>query len=293
MKRSMGAKIFDYINIIILVFLCIVTLYPFINVAALSFNQGTDAAKGGIYLWPRKFTLDNYKQVFRDSQILTAYFITIARTVLGIITSVFFTGLLSYGLSKKYLAGRKVYTLLCVFPMFFGGGLIPFYLLMRDLHLINNFLVYILPGVVQLFNMILMKTFFQSLPEELEESAWIDGASRFRTFISIIIPVSMPIIATICIFVGVGQWNSYFDGYMYMNNENLYPLQTYLYKLIQKTVISQDLTGMESQARMLQNVTYKTIVSATIMVTTLPVLFIYSFFQKYFTKGVMIGSLKG
>lgn len=141
--------------------------------------------------------------------------------------------------------------------------------------------------------MILMKTFFQTIPEELEESAWIDGAGKLRTFFSVIIPVSMPIIATICIFVGVGQWNAYFDGYIYMTNEDLYPIQTYLYKLIQKTVVNMNASSAESLARSQQTVTYKSIVSAALMATTLPVVFIYSVFQKYFAKGVMIGSLKG
>ncbi len=293
MKKSFGEKALDIINVILLVILCIVTVYPFLNAAALSFNQGMDAARGGIYLWPRVFTFENYKKVFADTAIITAYLITISRTVLGVVTSVLFTGFLGYGLSKKYLVGRRFYTLLCVFPMFFGGGLVPFYMLMKNLHLIDNFLVYILPGMVQLFNMILMKTFFQTLPEELEESAWMDGASRFRTFFSIIIPVSMPIIATICIFVGVSQWNSYFDAYIFMNDEKLYPIQTYLYKLIQKTVVTANVSSAEALARSKEEVSYKTIVSATLIVTTLPVVFIYTLFQKYFTKGVMIGSLKG
>lgn len=292
MKKSLGGKLFDFFNTILMVFVCITTLYPFLNTAAISLNSGIDAARGGIYLWPRVFSLKSYKVVFSDSNILNAAIISIIKTILGIIGTVLCTGIFAFGLSKKYLIGRKIYLIICVFTMFFYGGIIPHYLVYRDLHLTNNFLVYILPNLINVWYMVLMKTYFQQLPTEIEESAKIDGCSLFTIFFRIIIPISMPIVATICIFVGVDQWNAWFDAYLFISNEKLYPLQTYLYRILAFAQV-RERSGLEAQLIDRMAASELTIKCATVIVTTLPIIFIYSAFQKYFTKGIMIGSIKG
>lgn len=292
-QRPVSERVVMVVITIFMVLFCFCTLYPFINTLAISFNEGPDTLKGGIYFVPRIFTFQNYEEIFSDSSILSAYTITILRTVIGTVFTLMFTGLLAYGLSKKYLRGRKFYMVLCTFAMIFNAGLIPTYMLYRDAKLINNFWVYILPAAVNIWDMILMKNFFQQLPEEVEESAEIDGAGTMRIFFSIVIPISMPIIATIAIFSAVGQWNSWYDAYIFCTTRtDLHPIQTYLYKVIALSQATSS-NAAESQllARLKTNVT--TIRAATVVITILPIIFIYCLFQKHFIKGVMVGSLKG
>lgn len=292
-QRPASERVMMVVITIFMVLFCFCTLYPFINTLAISFNEGPDTLKGGIYFVPRIFTFQNYEEIFSDSSILSAYTITILRTVIGTVFTLMFTGLLAYGLSKKYLRGRKFYMVLCTFAMIFNAGLIPTYMLYRDVKLINNFWVYILPSAVNIWDMILMKNFFQQLPEEVEESAEIDGAGTMRIFFSIVIPISMPIIATIAIFSAVGQWNSWYDAYIFCTTRtDLHPIQTYLYKVIALSQATSS-NAAESQllARLKTNVT--TIRAATVVITILPIIFIYCLFQKHFIKGVMVGSLKG
>lgn len=292
-QRPVSERVMMVVITIFMVLFCFCTLYPFINTLAISFNEGPDTLKGGIYFVPRTFTFQNYEEIFSDSSILSAYTITILRTFIGTVFTLMFTGLLAYGLSKKYLRGRKFYMVLCTFAMIFNAGLIPTYMLYRDAKLINNFWVYILPAAVNIWDMILMKNFFQQLPEEVEESAEIDGAGTMRIFFSIVIPISMPIIATIAIFSAVGQWNSWYDAYIFCTTRtDLHPIQTYLYKVIALSQATSS-NAAESQllARLKTNVT--TIRAATVVITILPIIFIYCLFQKHFIKGVMVGSLKG
>ncbi|MDR1505005.1 MAG: carbohydrate ABC transporter permease [Prevotella sp.] len=272
---------------------CLITIYPFINTLALSFNDGFDANRGGIYLFPRVFTLKNYERVFEDKSILKGYGITIIRTIAGTFVTLVCSGLLAYALSKKFLLLRKTYINFCVFCMIFNVGLIPMYMLYRDVGLLNNFLVYILPSAVSPWYMILMKTFFEQIPPDLEESAMLDGASNLKIFISIITPISMPIIATVCIFSAVYQWNAWYDAYMFVTkNMDIHPLQTYLYRVV---ALSQAQTENAADAQLLERlrVNVITIRAATVMITTIPIVFIYAIFQKHFIKGVMIGALKG
>ena len=292
-QRSRGEKCFRVVNIVILVLLCAVTIYPFINTIALSFNDGKDALRGGIYLAPRKVTLGNYQQVFKDPDVLRGYGITILRTVIGTIVTLTATGVMAYGLSKKYLVGRKFYIGICVFSMIFNAGLIPMYMLYRDLNLLNNFFIYVLPSAVSPWYMILMKTFFEQIPVDLEESAMLDGASTLKIFFRIIIPVSMPIIATICIFSAVYQWNAWYDAYMFVTKRmELHPVQTYLYRVV---ALSQRSSENPAEAQLLERLKTNviTIRATTVVITTVPIVFIYAIFQKHFIKGVMIGALKG
>ena len=292
-KKTAGEKTFGVFNVVLMFLICVVTIYPFINTVALSFNDGMDANRGGIYLWPRVWTLRNYENTFKDTTIVQGYVITVIRTVTGTITTLFCTGLLAYALSKKYLLGRKFYLNLCIFCMIFNAGLVPTYMLYRDVKLLNNFLVYILPSAVSVWYMILMKTFFEQLPVELEESAMLDGASPLLIFFKIIIPVSMPIIATICIFSAVWQWNAWYDAFMFVSrNRDIHPVQTYLYRVI---ALSQMQAQNPGEVALLERVRLNviTIRATTVTVTTIPIVFIYAIFQKHFIKGVMIGALKG
>lgn len=291
MKRTKGELVFKIFNFALMVLICLLTLYPFINTIAYSFNEGLDANRGGIYFWPRVFSLKSYERIFSDSTIVNSFLITLIRTFIGVVVTTISTGIFAYALSKKELIGRNIYLMICVVALIFNAGLIPTYMLYKDLNLLDNFAVYILPSVINLWYMILMKTFFEQFPAELEEAAEIDGATKMGVFFKIVIPLSMPIIATICIFTGVDQWNSWFDGFLYVSNPRLQPIQTYLYRVIAQ---SQGSNNVNTQ-QMLAQSTYsiKTIQAATVVVATLPIVFIYSMFQKYFTKGVMIGAIKG
>ncbi len=291
-RKSTGEKTFEFFNACFMVLVCFVTVYPFINTLAISFNEGMDALRGRIYFFPRKFTLQNYETVFSEKEIINGYFITVSRTILGIISTVFFTGILAYGLSKKNLVGRSIYLKLCVVGMIFNAGLIPTYMLYKELGLLNNFLVYIIPSCVNIWYMILMKTYFEQLPQEIEESAMLDGCSTMKIFLRIVIPMSAPIIATICIFTGVYHWNSWFDAYVFIHDNKLHPIQAYLYRAI---TLAQTATQDPSQAQLLERIKINvvTVQAATVIITTVPIVFIYSLFQKHFIKGVMIGALKG
>jgi putative aldouronate transport system permease protein len=276
-----------------MIIICFFTIYPFINTLALSFSDGLDANRGGIYFLPRIWSVKNYQQVFKNPEIISGYMITISRTVLGTLFTLVGTGVLAYALSKKRLVGRKFYIGICIFCMIFNPGLIPTYMLYKDFGLLNNFLVYILPSAVSTWYMLLMKTFFEQLPQDLEESAMLDGASNLRIFMQIVVPISMPVISTICIFSAVYQWNAWYDAYMFVTRRNdLHPVQTYLYRAI--TIATMQVEGA-AQSQLLERlrVNVVTLRAATVMITTVPIIFIYAIFQKHFIKGVMIGALKG
>jgi putative aldouronate transport system permease protein len=292
-RKTKGERIFGIFNIFIMACMCVATIYPLINTVALSFNDGMDANRGGIYLFPRIFSLKNYQEVFRDPTIIRGYVITVIRTVTGTFVTLVCTGILAYGLSKKQLLGRKLYLNICIFCMIFNAGLIPTYMLYRDVNLLNNFLVYILPGAVNIWYMILMKTFFEQIPADLEESAMLDGASTLRILLRIILPVSLPIIATVCIFSAVYQWNAWYDAYMFITKRmDLHPVQTYLYRVV---ALSQKQAETPGDVALLDRIRISVITlrAATVVITTIPILFIYAIFQKQFIKGVMIGALKG
>ncbi len=291
-KLSKGEQTFDALNIALMIVVCFVTLYPIWYTVVLSFNDGTDAIKGGIFWLPREFTLDNYKAVFRNKGIISAYTITIARTCIGTFINVFFTAMVAYAFSKKDLIGRKYYIALGTFTMFFGGGLIPFFLLLKSLKLLDTFMVYIVPTMFNFFNLLIFMSFFNTIPASLEESAKMDGANDFVVFLRIVIPLSKPVLATIALFTGVWHWNDYFFGVVYINKSSLQPIQTYLYKIVaeagsSRMAISNPVGVSKS------NVTSNSIKYATMVVTTLPIVLVYPFLQKYFVKGVMLGAVKG
>ncbi|QJC53621.1 carbohydrate ABC transporter permease [Paenibacillus albicereus] len=290
-RQTRGEAAFGIFNSILMLAICFVTLYPIWYVLVNAFNDGQDAMRGGIYWWPRQFSLDSFIAVFRSEGIMTAMGITIAKTLLGVVVHVFFTAMVAYAVSRRELIGRNVYMLLGTFTMFFSGGLIPYYLLIRDLGLLDNFLVYIIPAAFSFFDLIIFLSFFREIPAGLEEAAKIDGANDLTIFTRVVIPVSMPVIATIALFHGVYQWNDYFTGMIYINNTDMQPIQTFLYRVVAQSSSNQMLGAMPSG--MTISVSSQSLKLATMVVTTAPIVIAYPFLQKYFVKGFMIGSIKG
>jgi putative aldouronate transport system permease protein len=296
MGRTKSDYLLDTVIYTFLLVFAFVTLYPFWNSVVISFNAGADTARGGITFWPRQFTLENYAVVFRNENIYRSFIITILRTLVGTTLSIFFTAMLAYGLSKK-VAGRNVYMLLCIITLYFSGGLIPTYLLIKDLHLMNTFWVMVVPGMVNVFHMIIFRTFFMSLPAELEEAARIDGCSNLGVFFRIVLPLSGPVIATLALFTAVYHWNEWFSASIYISDQRLMPLQTMLAQAVNSNLMSEQLSQAGGAAsafvdKIKQSVTTKSLLMATMVVATLPIIVVYPFIQKYFAKGVMIGSLK-
>ncbi|WP_149094144.1 carbohydrate ABC transporter permease [Paenibacillus terrae] len=290
-RKTTGEAIFDVVNSVFMLIICFVTLYPVWYVLVNSFNEGADAMRGGIYWWPRVFSLGSYQAVFANNGIMTAMGVTIAKTVIGTIVHVFFTAMIAYAYSRRELIGRKLYMLIGTITLFFGGGLIPTYLLIRDLGLLDSFWVYIIPAMFSFFDLIIFMAFFRELPDALEEAAKIDGANDFSIFCRIVLPVSMPVVATIALFHGVYQWNDYFTGMIYINNTDLQPIQTYLYRVVAQSSSNQMMSA--APGIVAQSVTSQSIKLATMVVTTLPIVLVYPFLQRYFVKGLMIGSIKG
>lgn len=290
--KSKEEKIFNVINNILMGLFCLIILYPVWYITIIAFNNGPDAAMGGIYLIPRVFTMDNFKTVFQTDGIIKAFGVTALRVVIGVTTHVLFTAMVAYGLSKPKLRGRKIFINMGIVTMFFSGGLIPYYLLMKDLGFLDSFWMYIIPSMFNFFDLIIFQSFFKELPASLEESAHIDGANDLQIFVKIILPLSMPVIATIALFNGVYHWNDYMTGLIFINNDSLQTIQTYLYKIIAQSQASS-MAAQAGAAGVARTVTTKSIQLATMVVTTLPIMCVYPFLQKYFVKGVMVGSVKG
>lgn len=290
----------DYVIIIVMVVLMTVvfisTLYPFLNALAISLNDKDDTILGGITVYPRVFTISNYRTIFTNPTIWKAYGITFARTILGTIGGLLITGAASFALSRKSLAGRKVYTMLCLIPMYFGGGLIPSYLLIKMMGLTNSFWVYIIPNLMNIWNMILMRSYFQSVPEALEESARIDGANYFTVFFKIYWPVSTPIIATIALYFGVFHWNDWYTTSVYITNPDLKPMTSVLLNIINEASYAEKMAAAGAGAHVgdvKQDTNVRSITMATMITSIVPIVVIYPFLQRFFIKGIMIGSIKG
>ncbi|WP_413374937.1 carbohydrate ABC transporter permease [Alkalihalobacillus sp. 1P02AB] len=296
LKPTAGDRVMMTIIYISLTLLAFSTFYPFWNSLVISFNAGQDTALGGVTFWPREFTLENYTIVFQDKRLMDAFVISILRTVIGTVLSVFLTAMLAYGLSKRELIGRKFFMLFCLFTMFFSGGLIPTFLLIRELGLMDSFWVMIIPMLISVWNMIIFRTFFAQLPKGLEESAKIDGCGYWGIFFRVVLPLSGPVIATLSLFTAVAHWNDWFLPSIYITTESLIPIQTLLQKILNSNTVSSAMNQLDAgaQAMMSQQmkVTGKSLSMATMMVATLPIIMVYPFIQKYFVKGVLIGSLK-
>ena len=278
---------------ILLALVGIVTLYPVYYTVICSFNDGLDLMKGGVYLWPRKWTLDNYRLFLSDEDWQHAFLISAARTVVGAALRTGFTSMFSYALSRNNLMFRKGYRFLVVFTMYFSGGLIPFYVLLKSLGLLNTFWVYVIPGMVDAFFVMTGINFFNGIPESMIEAAKIDGASEAKVLMKIVLPVSKPFLATLALFAAVGQWNSWLDSAYYVVKDS--SLQTLAYKMmttINQTVASSSNAAVAGQISQANTATSFTVQATAMVVSMLPIMCVYPFLQKYFVQGMMIGAVK-
>ncbi len=288
--------VFPIVNTLILILLMVITLYPVLNTVAISFNESLDALKGGIGIWPRVYSTDSYTELIRDPAIYRAFLISVAKTVITTVLNLFFTSMLAYALSRKEYVLRKFITTLMVLTMYINAGMIPNYLLVaRFLKLGNSFWVYIIPTMFSCFNMIVIRTYIAGLPEALVESAKIDGAGDIRCFFQIILPLCLPVMATVALFVAVGAWNSWFDTYLYCGSKkNLYTLQYLLKMKLASTQAASNAANTSADA--LANsvkVAPITVRASITVISTIPILVVYPFLQKYFVTGMALGSVKG
>lgn len=285
----------DYaVNVICIVFgvlLALACIYPIYYTLINSLNEGTDAAKGGIYLWPRVFSLKNYEVVFRDNDLPLSFLLTVVRTLLGTVLALVYTTAVSYALSRRELIGRKYYLMTGMVTMYVSGGVIPTYMLYRSLGLVNSFWVYILPSMYSFGNAILMLNFFKKLPDSLIESAKIDGAQEFTILFKVILPLSKPLLATIALFVGVGHWNDWFAPAYFVTNKKLMTMPATLMRLLSENTALQKMKEVNSAVSGV-TATLETVRYATLIVSIAPITILYPFLQKYFIQGMMVGALK-
>jgi len=295
MKRSIGDKIIDSIIVVFMILVIIAMLYPMWNTLAVSFNDARDSIKGGIYLWPRKWSLYNYQSVFKTEKVFNAFLISVARTVISTILNVFFSGLLAYVLSHKDFVLRRFTTVFMIMTMYINAGLIPQYFLYRNLGINNTFWVYILPGMVGAFNVIVIRTYINSLPASLSESAKIDGASEMKIYFNIIFPLCLPVLATVALWVAVGAWNDWFTSYIFAPKQSLSTLQYEMMKIISSSMQQGAAQTpdylQQSKSQQASMVTPNSLRAAMTIVATVPILVVYPFLQKYFVT-VNIGSVK-
>ncbi|ULL16046.1 carbohydrate ABC transporter permease [Paenibacillus sp. H1-7] len=291
-SKTPSDRIADIAIYCLLAFFGLLTLFPIYYVFIMSLTPMAEVVRnGGFVLWPETFTMEAYKVIFSSPVVPQALKITVIITLLGTFLNLAVTMLLAYPLSKKYIPGRSVILMLIVFTMLFSGGLIPLYIVVKSLGLLDTIWSLVIPGLVSTFNLLIMKTYFENLPQEVEEAACVDGCGELQTLLRIILPLSMPIIATMGLFYGVTHWNAYFSGIMYLSDRTLYPIQVVLRNMIQSPAISQELQVMNPIV--MQTLPPETIKMATVTVAILPVLLIYPFVQKYFIKGMLIGAIKG
>ena len=290
-KKSLSDRIFVICNTIFMIAFVIITLYPVLNTLAISFNDGTDALRGGIYLIPRKFTLKNYITVLQKDDLITGAIVTVARTVVGTLLALVSSAILAFVVSRKNFLFKKQLSLFWVITMYVNGGLIPTFLLFKGLHLTNSFWVYVIPGMVNAFNMLVIRTYMNGIPDSLEESAQLDGAGYTTIFTKIISPLCKPVYATVALFVAVGQWNSWFDAMLYNRmSDNLTTLQYELMKLL-SSVTNQG-TSAEAMKNSTGTVTPTSVRAAATIITMLPIICIYPFLQQYFVAGLTLGGVK-
>ena len=293
-KQSRGYRVFTVCNYIVLGLLGLATFYPFWYVLIASFNTGRDFMRGGVWLFPREFTLENYSLAFQDKNIFNSLKNSVIITAANLASGLFFTSLVAYAMSVKTLPGRTFFNFFWYFTTIFGGGLIPYYLTLRNLHLNTSLWLYIVPTVYSFYNFILLRTNFAAVPYELRESAQLDGAGDFRIYWQIYLPLCKPILATIALFIGVGRWNDWFMGAYYTQKTSLYPAATMLQKILSEATSTQTIKeGQESASQGVTSYTSQSLQMAFVMILTMPIVVVYPFCQKYFVKGAMVGSVKG
>lgn len=294
-SQTRGDKVFGVINAIFIVFITIITLYPLIYVCSASISSPASVTSGRMWLWPTDITLEGYKRILKNTEIWTGYANTILYTVINVVISLAVTLPAAYALTVKALPGRKFLVFVFSVTMFFSGGMIPLYVVCRNLGLVNTLWAVILPSATSMWYIILTRTFFQStIPHELEEASEIDGCSVFATFLRIVLPLSAPIIAVMALYFGVGRWNSYFGEMIFLRDRTKFPLQLFLREILIIAKFSEQNTNNADAITMAEQIRISSIIKyATMIVATLPVIAAYPFIQRYFVKGVMIGSIKG
>lgn len=285
-KKTAGEKLFDFVNTLILLLLSVIMFYPFWHELCLSFSSATEATRGGMFLLPRDPTLNAYQIVMRQSYVWSSYLNSTIVTVLSTGIGLLFTSMMSYGLSKKRVRGMKLLSFLVLFCMIFNGGLIPTYLILNAYGLINSLWALILPTAVLPYNLIIMKNFFSSMSEDLEEAARIDGAGTLRIFFTIVLPLSKAVLATIGLWLAVAAWNNFQGALIYLNDQEKFTLPLYIRQVIEGILLAKAI-GEGAQTAV------ESVVGATIILSVIPILCVYPYLQKYFVKGVMIGSVKG
>ena len=290
MKESWQYKAFKVFNTVILLLIVFITLFPFVNIVAQSFSAESYINSGQVSLWPKGFNVETYKIIMADNIFWINYKNTVVYTVVGTIISLILSTMIAYPLSKTKLKGRRFLTLFFVFTMFFNGGLIPNYVLVTSLGFGNTIWAIVIPNAISVFNMLIMRTFFSNIPDELEEAAIMDGSSTFGVLFRIVLPLSKPILATMMLFYAVAHWNSWFPAFIYFSEKELFPVSIYLRNLIKGAEATLG-TGATSQDNLTQIAS--NIKAVTMVLTVLPILLVYPYIQKYFVSGVMLGSVKG
>lgn len=293
-KKDTEDIVIDIISYGFMALFALMTLLPFANIVAKAFSSEAAVVSGKVGIVPIGFQLDTMKYVLSDAQFLNSFSVSVLITVIGTVAGVAFTAASAYPLSKRHLPGMKFLTLIFVFTMIFNGGMIPTYLLVRNLHLINTVWAMILPGLIGIYNLLIVKSFYESLPESLEESARLDGASNLCILLKIVLPLSKSTLATITLFIAVTIWNDYMTSMLYITKASLKPLQLYLRDIVTEAAnTATTIGGAGANTEELMNVPAEGVRAATIIAATVPILCVYPFLQKYFIKGVMIGSVKG
>lgn len=286
----MKDKVFKVFTVLVVVAIGLCCLIPFLHIVAMSFSNKTAVMRGDVFLWPKGWDLSAYKAVFNNKGLMDSMWFTLFLTFVHTLICLVMTILCAYPLSRPGLKFKSVLLIYMLFTMYFSGGMVPGYLNIKSLGLLNNFWVLILPGMLSTYNMILMKSFFQSMPRELEESAYVDGANDLVVLLRIVLPLSKAMLATLALFYAVGRWNGFMDAILYINDENLYTIQVRLRQLIQASQVS---TMLEDIPEMKADLIAETVKASCLVFSMIPVMVIYPWLQKYFVKGVMIGSVKG
>lgn len=293
LKNTLGRKVFNVFNGLFMAIFTILMVFPFLNILALSFNDGSDAVRGGIFLWPRVFSLANYEFVFANGDLWRGFWVSVLRVLIGTSTAVLCNALLGYIVSCRRFYGRKFMRILFLVTMYFSGGLIPSYLLNVRLGFMNTFAVYIIPGLFSAYYMLLASSYIQGLPESMFESARIDGASEITVFTKIVLPLSRPMLACLAVYIGVGHWNSWFDVSLYSRNGTWDNLQIILYRLLNQADALSKLMDAQELSQAMRSIQPVTMRAATTVVVVLPIIMIYPFLQKYFVGGITLGAVKG
>jgi len=294
-KKTIEERVFGILNVIFMILLCVITLYPYLNQLAVALNEGMDTMAGGITIFPRKFTLANFEAVITNDNFLVAAWVSVTKVILNLLLSLAVTFFAAFALTRKGLPAKRGFTLFLMISSYVSAGVIPTYILYRYLGLIDNYWVYIFPTAFSFYNMVVMRSFIQEIPDSIDESALIDGANEFQIMTRITIPLSLPVLATVSLWVAVWSWNDYNTTLMYITNKNLFSLQYLMMQIIKESELVRQMavqSAMGNHNAALQP-TPDSIKAATLIVTTIPIILVYPFLQRFFIKGITVGAVKG